>query len=71
MDVGELKKMLEKYPDDMRVISTRMSDYDIVDEGDWSIVKGVPKSHYIMRSHPTMNADNKAKEEEFLHLYGN
>ena len=71
MNVGELKKMLEQYPDDMRVIVDRMSDYDLVEESQFSVVKGVSKNHYIMRSHPTMNAENKAQEEEFLHLIGN
>lgn len=71
MNVGELKKMLEKYPDDMEVLNRRMSDYDLVTEDDWSVIKAVPKDFYWMRSHPTMSEDNKAKEREYLLLWGN
>jgi len=71
MNVGELKKMLEKYPDDMEVLNSRCSDYDRVEEEDWSVVKGVPQDWGIMRSHETMSDDNKNKEREYLHLRGN
>lgn len=71
MNVGELKKMLDQYPDDMEILNDRYSDYDLVQESDWSVVKAVPQGQYIMRSHPTMSAENKAKEKEYLHLLGN
>jgi hypothetical protein len=71
MNVGELKKMLEKYPDDMGVLHTFHSDYHILTEDDWMIVKAVPKSFYWMRSHPTMSEENKEKEREYLLLLGN
>jgi len=71
MNVGELKKMLEKYPDDMELLTDRYSDYRHIEEEDWSIVKAVPQNFYWMRSHPTMSEDNKAKEKEYLHLVGN
>ena len=71
MNVGELKKMLDQYPDDMEILNSRCSDYDLVKIEDWSIVKAVPKDFYWMRSHPTMNDENKTKEREFLHLAGN
>lgn len=71
MNVGELKKMLEKYPDDMEILNSRFSDYDTVDVGEWSVVKAVPQGSYVMRSHPTMSSVNKAKEREYLHLSGN
>ena len=71
MNVGELKKMLGQYPDDMRVIMDKYSDYHDINIGAWSVIKGVDKQNYIMRSHPTMNAANKAEEVEFLHLLGN
>ena len=71
MNVGELKKMLEQYPDDMEILNDRCSDYDIVLESEWTVVKAVPQCHYVMRSHPTMSDENKAKEKEYLHLRGN
>ena len=71
MNVGELKEMLKQYPDDMEILNERYSDYDIVKLDEWSIVKAVPKGNYVMRSHPTMSDECKAKEKEYLHLYGN
>ena len=72
MTVKELKTMLEKYPDDMEIINTRCSDYDIVEEDDFSVVKAVNNGNFwLMRSHPTMSLENKLKEKEYLHLKGN
>lgn len=71
MNVGELKKMLEKYPEEMEILNQRYSDYDLVEEEEWSVVKAVPKDGYVMRSHPTMNDENKAQEKEYLFLVGN
>jgi hypothetical protein len=71
MNVGELKKMLEQYPDDMEILNDRCSDYDIVELEDWSVVKAVPNDFYYMRSHPTMSKENREKEREYLHLAGN
>ena len=71
MNVGDLKKMLEQYPDDMEILNDRCSDYDVVDENEWSVVKAVPQGQYVMRSHPTMSEENKAKEKEYLHLVEN
>lgn len=71
MNVGDLKKMLEKYPDDMEILNERCSDYDLVEEGDWSVVYGVPHGGWIMRSHETMSEENKAKQKQYLHLAGN
>ena len=48
MNVGELKKMLEKYPDDMEILNERCSDYDLVELSDWSVVNAVPKDFYHM-----------------------
>ena len=70
MNVGELKKMLEKYPDDMDVIHTMMSDYALINEDDWFVVSAVLQTSYVMRSHPTMSTDNKAREKQYLHLVG-
>ena len=71
MNVGELKKMLEKYPDDMDVVTSRCSDYELVQENEWEVVKGVIQNFWVMRSHPTMSAEHKKAEKEFLYLEGN
>lgn len=71
MNVKDLKKMLEKYPDDMVFLVGRYSDYDIVKEEDFEVVKAVDKGDYVMRSHPTMSDENKAKEKDYLYLWGN
>jgi hypothetical protein len=71
MNVGELKKMLERYPDNMDILNGRYSDYALIDESEWSVVKAVPKIEWIMRSHSTMSAENKAQEQSYLYLEGN
>lgn len=71
MNVGELKKMLEKYPDDMEILTCRRSDYQIIDENEWGIVEGVQKHGWVMRSHPTMRAENKLAAKKYLYLEGN
>ena len=73
MNVGDLKKMLEKYPDDMEILNGRCSDYEIISEDEWSIVRGVPNKDgcWVMRSHPTMSEENKNNEKEYLYLLGN
>jgi hypothetical protein len=73
MNVGELKKMLEKYPDDMEILNGRYSDYDVIKESEWSVVKGVQKTpeDFVMRSHETMSEENKKLEKEYLYLEGN
>ena len=71
MNVGELKKMLEKYPDNMEIVNGRYSDYEIISEDEWSVVDGVEKDGWVMRSHSTMNAENKKAEKAYLYLKGN
>ena len=71
MNVGDLKKMLEKYPDDMEILNGRCSDYALVEACEWSVIKGVKKDHWVMRSHETMSEENKRDEKEFLYLEGN
>lgn len=71
MTVGELKKMLEKYPDEMEILNGRYSDYDVIKENEWHVVKAVPQGEWVMRSHPTMSEENKRKEKEYLCLEGN
>ena len=75
MNVGELKKTLEKYPNDMEIINSRHSDYEIVLEEDWEVVQGVENgwnglSFWVMRSHPTMSEENKRREKSYLCLSG-
>ena len=71
MKVVELKKMLEQYPDDMEIVNARYSDYQIISKDDWYVIKGVDKNGWVMRSHPTMNKENKEAEKEYLFLEGN
>ena len=67
MTVGELKKELEQYPDEMELLIEKWSDYAPVDE--CSIIRGVKKDGgWMMRSHPTMSEENKAQEKEYLYL---
>lgn len=72
MNVGDLKKMLEQYPDEMEILNERCSDYQLISESEWKVVKGVLNPGcWVMRSHPTMSEDNKSKEKEYLFLEGN
>ena len=71
MNIGELKKMIDKYPDDMKIVNGRCSDYGLVSVDEWEIIKGVENEGWVMRSHPTMSEENKKKEKEFLFLSGN
>lgn len=71
MKVSELKKLLENYPDDMQIVNGRCSDYEIISADDFSVIKGVDKGGWVMRSHPTMSEENKKAEKEYLYLLGN
>lgn len=71
MNVGELKKFLMKFPDDMELVNGRMSDYEIVKESDFSVIFGVDKNGWVMRSHPTMSEENKSNQKQYLYLVGN
>jgi hypothetical protein len=71
VNVKQLRDMLLHYPDDMEIITDRCSDYDIIKEDEWSIVKAVPKDFGYMRSHKTMSDENKKEEKYYLHLEGN
>jgi len=66
MNVKDLKRMLEKYPEDMEILNGRYSDYALIQEEEGYVVKAVPKNEWIMRSHPTMSDENKANEKEYL-----
>ncbi len=71
MNVGQLRKMLEQYPCELEIVNGRCSDYEIISESEWSVVKGVLKNGWVMRSHPTMSEENKRDEKEYLYLEGN
>jgi len=71
MNVKELKEMLNKYPDEMEVITSRYSDCCIVDEDQWGIVSAVPNDFWVMRAHLTMSKENKNKKKDYLYLDGN
>ena len=67
MNIGELKKKLEQYPDDLEVLVDQHSDYAPVDDLGVKIVWAVPDSGgWVMRSHPTMSAEKKSQEKRYL-----
>jgi len=68
MNVGELKKALEQYPDDMEVIVTRYSDREIMTPDQLEVEDGVDQDGYVMWTHPTMSDDNKARVKSYLHI---
>lgn len=71
MNVKELKEMLSKYPDDMEVIHGMYSDYEKVEESDWSLEEAVDQGVYVMRAHRTMSVPNIEKKRTYLALRGN
>lgn len=71
MNVGELKKFLEAYPDDMPILYIAYSDYNILEAHEIGEVNAVDQVGYVMRSHPTMSEDNKRRERTFLLFPGN
>lgn len=73
MNVRKLKALLEGYPDDMEIVNQRMSDHQLVEAGDFSIIKGVPQQDdgWIMRAHETMSAENHANCRQYLCIKGN
>jgi len=71
MNVAELKKMLEQYPDDMEILNERYSDYQIILDDDWSVVEGVKKDGWVMRAHWTMSEENQKNRKSYLCLRGN
>lgn len=71
MTVGELKKHLEQFPDDMEVLYCLYSDYSHMEVDDVYTVEAVEKGGYVMRGHATMSAENKAKAKTYLLFPGN
>lgn len=66
MNVGELKKALGAYPEDMEVIIPVYSDYQLVVQECIGEISAVNKGYYIMQSHPTMDEINKTNERTYL-----
>ena len=71
MTVGDLKAIIKDLPDTMEIVETRYSDYDRMVKSRWSLIEGVFKDFYIMRSHPTMSIENKSAKKTYLHYSGN
>jgi hypothetical protein len=53
------------------VLIGRYSDYEHLNEVDFSIVKAVDKGNYVMMTHKTMGDENKKLEKDYLHIMGN
>jgi hypothetical protein len=66
VNVGQLKEILKKYPDELEVVFPLYSDYDVSAEDDITLIKVVDRGFYHMRSHDTMSAENKRLEKECL-----
>lgn len=70
MNVGELRKMLEQYPDEMEIITSWYSGdvtiSEIISEDEWLVVSGVEKDGWVMHSHPTMSKEDKSREKRYL-----
>ena len=71
MNVGELKQLLENYPDDLEILKEMYSDYHSLEEDCFYISKAVDKFYYYMKSHPTMKKENKGLEKTYLCIVGN
>ena len=75
MNIKELRELIKSLPDEMEILNERCSDYQIIESAEWKVVKGVDKSsevaRWVMKAHPTMSAENKAKEKSYLLLLGN
>jgi hypothetical protein len=71
MNVGQLKQLLAELPDDLEIVNERRSDYEVISVDDWSIVTGVEKGGWVMRSHPTMTSENRRAGKKYLLLRGN
>ena len=68
LTVGQLKKLLQKYPQDMEVIVSKYSDYQTLKTEGCLVIKVVSQDWGIMSSCLSMSLENKAKEKEYLLL---
>jgi hypothetical protein len=64
MNVGELKKKLEEFPDDMQVVVEQYSDYNHAENV--SVIKGAEQQTYIMQVYDHTDKKYKANEKEYL-----
>ena len=75
MTVSDLIALLQTFPADTGVIYACCSDWSPLHPEEITLVKGVRKSHYIMRAYdnqiPTMSAENQAGVRQFVAFPGN
>lgn len=74
MNVKELREYLTQFPDEMEVIITRYSDYELLaPDGCISVRKGleVGGTAWITRWHPSMDALKQAMARDYLLIHGN
>lgn len=71
MNVGDLKKLLEQYPDGMEILYCLHSDYECMEVDDILPVEAVDQNGYWMRAHPTMSEANKSRCRTYLLFPGN
>lgn len=74
MNVKELREYLKNFPDDMEVIITRMSDYEVLKEDEHlSVEMGVQfgNTPWVTRFHYTMDDAKKAMARDYLLIHGN
>lgn len=64
MNVGELRKLLEQFPDDMEVVVEFHSDYCEVT--DLARVMAVQKNGWLMRHHRTMDVSTHGPPVQVL-----
>ena len=73
--VDELVEHLKKFPGDLRVIYACCSDWEPLRLEEVRLVKGVPKTHWIMRAYKehinTMSVENRENIAEFVEFPGN
>ena len=71
MNIKQLIQFLSTYPEDMEVLYTAFSDYQTIDERDFSLQTAVDQGGYTMRAHETMSEENKARAKTYLVIAGN
>ena len=68
MRVKDLVAKLLTHDPELEVIIDMFSDYDLLDDDCLHVGSAVPASGFVMRSHPTMSAENKQREKLYLYL---
>jgi hypothetical protein len=73
MNVKELREYLAQFPDEMKVITTRYSDYELfVPDESISVEKGLEMggTAWITRWHPSMDELKQAMARDYLLIRG-